>query len=413
MRGIFVTLLLILLLSASCSTKAIQAKDASQVAEPKIEVTASSEQSAPLDEANDLSLAPEAKVNLVDFSTLGPSNVTAFEHGNSAFELSDILPMLSEINGYHQKWEFYNYTRPYQIRLRFEISSLAFSTNEGKVAGYINRYEGEELVEEIKISEKLRPGEWKANKERLELQFGEDYSLRYENNRFYLKGKTEDIAFELELAMNFWKPGSGAVYFGNSTEKYYKYSILCNHYPIIRGKVQHHSQSYELSGHTYANHFATNIPVYEMAAELQDYRKVQDGLIVEYRYFVPAKQFEQRPFGFAFVAFEGDTVFESTQLERRILETWLDDDHYGYTVPIRQIISANQGDANFEFKVLQAIPEPNDPYKGLPTFQRNIATRVAKPMSYSISSDFELKLHKDAMRARIPLRGTFSVTLFE
>lgn len=348
----------------------------------------------------------------VDFSTLNQSSISAYNHGSLQFELSDITPMLSPGSGYHEKWEFFAYTKPYEIRIKFEISSMAFTKNEGKVAGYIKKYDGDTLVNTHNINEKFGAGVWSADSQSLNLVFG-DFSLQYKNDRYYLHGTYEGASFDLEIEPHIWKPGTGVVYFGNSTEKYFKYAILSYYKPIIRGQVSENGQTTALTGYAYANHYATNLPIYDMFTELQDYRKITPELVVEYRYYVPTAQYDPKPFGFAFIAYDGVPLFASTQLQRTILETWIDDEHYGYTVPMRQMLQATDDAGTFSMQNLNATVNPSDPYKDLSTFQRNIASRVAKPMSYSVASDFEINLVRDSMRARIPLNGTFAITLFE
>ncbi|MBQ1924501.1 MAG: hypothetical protein II180_00115, partial [Proteobacteria bacterium] len=96
----------------------------------------------------------DASPEVVDLSSLGEKQVAAYTIGSEAMHLSDILPALSSNTGYDQKWEFFIYSKPYSARIKFEISNIAFSKNEGKIRGYIKEVDDDgNTVKEYKISE--------------------------------------------------------------------------------------------------------------------------------------------------------------------------------------------------------------------------------------------------------------------
>ena len=147
-----------------------------------------------------------------------------------------------------------------------------------------------------------------------------------------------------------------------------------------------------------------------MFNELADFRYRTEDLLVEFRYYVPSQKYDATPFGFMFVAFEGTPVLSATTLDRNMLEQWLDDAHYGYEIDARQEIIGHEGSNQASFKVLTANPIPKDPYANLPAFQRNVASRFAQPIEYSIKADWELDLDVDGYQALIPGRGSYTIT---
>lgn len=357
-----------------------------------------------VDAESDVQEAPQ-----IDLSKLPEDAVTAYTQGSMAFTMSDILPILSSSSGYSQKWEFYFYTRPYEVRLKFEISNFAFSKNEGKVKGHVKKYDGATMVSESKISKTLKNGEWSATKDVLSLTFG-DYKLTWEGDHFRIKGVFDEGDFDFEVPPNFWKPGTGNVYFGNSKENVFKYSVLTYHKPVTRGIVTVNGKAAAVEGQAYGNHYATTVAVYDMFDEVADSRKRTDDLLVEFRYYVPSAKYNAPPFGFMFVGFEGEPVFGTTEIERTSLETWLDEANYGYEISSRQRIDGRNGDDTASLIMKTANPEPSDPYADLPAFQRNIASRFSKPIEYSIPIDWELDLDVDGIKATIPLSGSYSLT---
>ena len=83
--------------------------------------------------------APSAKstshaptYHAIDMKSMNAASVNVYNGGYDDFVIEDITPILSDASSYSQKWEFYIYTRPYQTRIKFEISNFAFSKNEGK-----------------------------------------------------------------------------------------------------------------------------------------------------------------------------------------------------------------------------------------------------------------------------------------
>ena len=345
----------------------------------------------------------------VDLSALPETAVTPYTQGSSVFSIKDILPILSNSGGYTQKWEFYIYTRPYEVRLKYEFSNFAFSRNEGKVRGYVKRYEGDVEAETFEISENFKKGVWQATSDKLDLKFG-DYALSYADGHFSVSGKFERGTFAYQIPAKGWKPGTGDVYFGNAPDKIFKYDVLTYHEPVTQGVVVADGQSIEVQGKAYGNHYATTLNVYDMFDEVADFRKLSDDLLVEFRYYVPSAKYEAKPFGFLFVAFEGVPVLSATHLDRIPLETWLDDAHYGYEIDMRQEIVGQDGDNLGRFRMLTAVPEAVDYYADLPAFQRNIASRFAKPIEYRIDMDWELDLSVDGYTAKIPAHGLYTVT---
>lgn len=350
-----------------------------------------------------------AAVVPVDLSGMTEKSVTPYVQGSSAFTLADILPLMSDSSGYTQKWEFYVYTKPYEARIKFEISNFAFSKNEGKIKGYVRKYDGETQVEEYPISESYGSGSWKASKGALDLEFG-DYRLSWKDGLFHLKGSFEHGSFEYDIPANPWKPGTGDVYFGNSKDNVFKYSILTYHKLVVRGHFVVDGEDVEVSGQAYANHYAATVPVYDMFDEVSDFRMRSDELLVEFRYYVPSSKYDSKQFGFMFAAFEGQPLVGSTELIRTTLDKWLDDQNYGYEIDSRQRIEAREGGNKAVFEMLSAEPRPSDPYADLSTFKRNVAMRFAKPIEYSIPIDWILHLDVDGYQAKIPYSNTYTIT---
>lgn len=349
-------------------------------------------------------LAPQ-----IDISALSPTAITPYTQGTPNFTIKDFAPLLADSGGYVQKWEFYIYTLPYEVRLKYEISNFAFSRNEGKIRGYVKRIQDGQEVEKYDISETFKKGNWLAGAEGLDLTFG-DYALKYEDGQFYVSGNFERGSFAYEIPANPWKPGSGDVYFGNTENNIFKYSILTYHEPVTKGVVNVDGSEIEVSGQAYANHYATTLNVYDMFNELADFRYRTDDLLIEFRYYVPSHKYDATPFGFMFVAFEGTPILSATTLERNMLEQWLDDAHYGYEIDARQEILGCDDSNQASFKVLTANPIAKDPYANLPAFQRNVASRFAQPIEYSIKADWELDLNVDGYQALIPGRSSYTIT---
>ena len=179
---------------------------------------------------------------------------------------------------------------------------------------------------------------------------------------------------------------------------------------MARGVVTVDGKANEVHGSAYGNHYLATIPVYDMFDELADCRKITDDVHLEFRYFVPSEKYDGEPFGFMFVASDGVPLISSTDLERTSVEKWVDDDNYGYEIDARQQIVAKDDGNKATLEMLTAKPEPKDPYADLPAFQKNIASRFAKPIEYKIQTQQLLHLDVDGFRAKIPLSMSYSMT---
>ena len=344
----------------------------------------------------------------VDLSKLPENAITAYTMGSQQDVLADISPILSNSSGYSEKWEFFLYGDVYTLRLKFEISNFAFSKNEGKVKGFLKKTVNGEPTE-FPISKTYKNGEWTSKTDALDLVFG-DYKLSYDGENFHLSGVYEKGTFSYVIPANLWKPGTGNVYFGNSENNVFKYNILTYH-KEAQATITDDGNRIDIKAQTYGNHYATTLAVYDMFDEFGDFRKREEDIHVEFRYYIPSAKYEAKPFGFMFAAYHGTPVFWSTDIETIPLETWLDDEHYGYEINARQRITAKDNDGNTAtLEMLTANPTPSDPYADLPAFQRNIASRFAKPIEYNIKFNWELWLNVDGFKAKIPQSGAYSLT---
>ena len=372
---------------------------------PESPASAHETQQSPLTAATPV----QTRTSQIDIAALPDTAITPYTQGTEDFTFADIQPLLADANGYSQKWEFMLYTHPYAARVKFEISSLAFSKNEGKVRGYVTHYAPDGTETEYRIAEVYKNGTYTVDKDRLSMQFG-PYALTLSGDTFHLAGTFEKGTFEYDIPLHPWKPGTGNVYFGNDPSKIFKYNVLTYHQPVTRGTFHIDGNDIPVTGQAYGNHYATAMPVDDMFDEVADFRSRTDDLLVEFRYYVPSQKYDAQPFGFLFAAYQGVPVFESTAITRTTLETWLDDGNYNYEIDARQRIDAASGTNTATFEMLTASPSGKDYYDGLPAFQRNIAMRFAKPIEYNISIDWTLDLHVDGYDAHIPSAGRYSLT---
>ena len=399
MRDLTVRTSILLLIAALCGCQ--HASDTETPAKAASEMRV---QTASIEAA-----APAEKQPQIDLSTLPDSAITPYTIGSEDYVRTDLMPLFSDTNGYSQKWEFILFTRPYGGRVKFEINNLAFSKFEGKVRGYVTRYDPDGTSTEYSISEVFKNGTYTLDKDRLALHFGK-YSLVLSGTTFHLQGVFEQGDFEYDIPLHPWKPGTGDVYFGNDPKKVFKYSVLTYHQPVTRGVFRVGGEAIPVTGQAYGNHSATALPVYDMFDEVADFRHRTDDLLVEFRYYVPSNKFDAPPFGFLFAAYQGEPVFESTLITRTTLDTWLDDANYNYEIDARQRIEAVSGTNRATLEMLTAAPTSKDFYDGLPAFQRNIAMRFAKPIEYNIMIDWTLDLSVDGFQAHIPSSGKYCLT---
>ena len=103
---------------------------------------------------------PAGPVGIEALGSKRATDVTAYTIGSEEMTVNDLLPLKSGSSGYSQKWEFYLYTSPCSARLKFEISNFAFSKNEGKVKGYVQCYDGDQLTGDYRISQSFKSGSW-------------------------------------------------------------------------------------------------------------------------------------------------------------------------------------------------------------------------------------------------------------
>lgn len=362
-------------------------------------------------QAPEASLADDSLVEFpqVDIEALPANAITAFTQGSSKIEEADFLPILSSSSGYTQKWEFYLDTRPIELRLKFEISNFAFTKNEGKIRGHVRAYDGDKIAYEIPISENYKSDQWSADTSKLDLNFGDAYWLTYADGHFVLRGQFKGGSFSYRIPLRAWKPQTGAVYFGNALENVYKYAIL-SYQQRVNGSITKDGVTTEVSGNAYANHYALTREIHNVFDEVADFRQMVGDLFVEYRYYVPSATYEPKEFGYLFVAYKGRPLISSGKIERNSLERWIDDGNYGYEIDARQEILITEGQNKARFAFTSARVEAKDSYADLSSFQRNVASRFAKPIEYSIRGNWELQLDVEGINLRIPSAGLVTIT---
>lgn len=365
-------------------------------------------------ETSDVDAPQHEACRPLDASAMTPKSVDVYNSGCDAFVLDDILPLLSDASFYNQKWEFYIYSRPYETRIKFEISNFAFSKNEGKLKGYVKKFDGDKETANYPIEKTLKNGQWSASQDGLRLDFG-DYALTFENNAFRVTGVFDEGngSFDYIVPVHAWKPGTGNVFFGNSEENVFKYSILTYQMPIGKSEIRHNGETVPVAGLAYGNHYAATVAVYDMFDEVADSRIHSDGIFVEFRYYVPSAKYDAQPFGFLIAAFRGTPLVAAKEIKRTSLETWVDDKFYGYQIDSRQLIEARDADNpqnTATLRMTRAVPTPIDSYAALPAFQRNIAKRFAKPIEYSIPIEYELTVEADGYKAKIPISSKNTIT---
>lgn len=408
-------LFLVLWLAALSGCKSVPSSAASPSASPAEDTPPSPASSAVPELSTNQVLASSAHFDptplSVDLSRLGERSVSPYNIGTKRFLLADILPTVTESSGYDQKWEFYIYSKPYEVRIKYELSNFAFSKNEGKIKGYVLEYDDNGNPKETyTFSKSCKMNPWSSLKDGLNIRFCGDYSLQLDRGHFILHGAFEKGTFDYAIEPNLWKPGTGSVYFGNNVDNAFKHSVIAYHKPIVYGSVTIDDVVIPVEGHAYANHYNTNVAVYDMFDELADFRKYDDHLLVDFRYFVPSGKYDGEPFGYMFVAYDGVPVISGTNLERMTTDTWLDDANYGYEIASRQTLRVTEDGNKASFEMLTAKPKPSDPYADLPPFQKSVASRFAKPIEYSIAIDWKLHLDIDGYRATIPMSNTYTIT---
>ena len=338
------------------------------------------------------------------------SSVIAYRSGYDGMTVRDLAARLSSGGGYNEKWELFLYSRPYQVRLRFEISNFAFSENEGRVRGKIVRYEGDEQVEEIGINEVFKAGSWSASRRSLDVKMGSFRLYLNEEGEYVLEGKQDDVSFRLITEARSWKPGTGDVIFGKDGG-YLSYQVMTID-GAVRGAFERGGVSVPVTGTGYGNHYATNVAVQEMADEFYDSRlSTEDGVFIEYRYYRASSKYGNVPFGFFVVAYQGEVIFSTTDLRFEGTSEWLDDAHYGYVINNGIRI---RGSAGNDFFVFEALPstdiEAKDVYSNLSRLQRAVAERFAKPVDYNVTGSWRLDLHIDGMDATVHGSKSYSIT---
>ena len=399
--GILLVLSCILL--SGCQSKGSSQPDVPQSAAEAASPTALTNVQA--ETAPDPTPAANPGLDVSLISSQSERAIAAFTHGSYDVYESDFMPISSDSSGFSQKWEFYLYTKPYQTRVKFEVSSVAFTKNEGKVRGYVKNTE---TGEKYNISQTLKSGHWSAGKSPFALDFG-DYHLRYDSGMFHLEGSFEKGTFEYDIPAHFWKPGTGDVYFGNRTKDIFRYMLLSYHQDVARGVV-HIGEDVPVTGRAYANHYVMTKAVYDVFDEVSDFRRLTDDYIVEFRYYVPNEKYDAPSFGFLLVAYDGTPVLSTTDFERTPEEQWLDEDNYGYVIDARQLMVGREGNNTARLVMHNVHPVPSDPYADLSTFERNVAMRFAKPIEYTIGVDWELQLSVDGMEALVPFHENYSLT---
>ena len=361
--------------------------------------------------ASKIDLATSAQTPLV----LTPSSVTAYLLGpQGELQTDDLRPMMSEGEGYYEKWEMRVYSRPYEMRVNFEVASLGFGDYKGRVKGQVKKVvEGEE-DQVYKFDKKLSESKWSYSKEGFRVEMG-DHVLEGVPGDFHIYGEFKDqkkeIAYDFEVVGESWRPGTGVVAFGDAGDRYYRNHILSPN-AMGSGTVTIDGDEVHSEGRCYGVHLGTNVGVHEMATRSYHFRRNDGDFYVEWRSFATVDQYNRQPFGFVVVSYKGVVLFESFDLTLSPHDFYTDPDNYGYAAAKGMTITAQNGDDRFVLTLNGDEVETSNPLAKLPALERSIAENFSKPTEFKVIGPWRLDLDVDGMTATVENQGSYSVTVY-
>lgn len=377
---------------------------------------------------------------------LTDASVQAFTRGQTGFpSLDDILPMMSDGEGYTEKWEFRSLEGEWRMRFKFQVANLGFGDYKGLLSGYVMRYdaEGKEVLERYTFRQKFSEGDWDFEDDRLEIRMGEQWKLWGQPGEFFVEGiatevipKNEDeedddetadeeeesveeddrepevLRFRYAITGEPWKPGTGLVLFGADNELYYKTHILVTD-GVARGELERANgeRIQAPPGRAYGNHFATNLGGHELTERTTYFRKHEGPLYVEWRHMLPPQTYNFEAFSYIVVAYDGVVLFESTDVELAERDFWTDPDNYNYVVPQTVVVRAKNGDHEALLSLTSQEIDVRDPLAKLPSLERSVALRFAQPMDYSFKGGYRLDLKAFGQTSTVQGEGSFTTTV--
>ncbi len=349
----------------------------------------------------------------IDVAGLAPNAVTAYVLGDAdAFDAADLVPMMSSGQGYNEKWELILYSKPYETRIKFEVSNLGLTNFNGRVSGRVKlREDGEDLAV-YDFDEKFSQARWRHDRETFRIEMG-DFRIEGAPGAFRVRGvagKNKAVTFDYVVEGEPWRPGTGVVLFGNDLQTYFKTHLLIAQGRCV-GEVVVDGATVAVEGDAYGNHFATNLGAHELADQLFQFRKSDEALFVEWRHFVTPEAFAGQAFGFLVVYYDGVPLFETSAVEVTPLAYWTDPENYGYVLPHGLRLVAQEGDDRLELWLEGGEVSAKNALASLPAMQRSIAERFARPVDYNVKGRWRLLLRVEGEEAQVDGEGSYAVTI--
>ncbi|MDX9724262.1 MAG: hypothetical protein RBU37_26170 [Myxococcota bacterium] len=343
---------------------------------------------------------------------LTPNSVVVFEAGFSEdFDASELVPLMSEGEGYNEKWEFILTTTPYEARIRFEVSNLGLGDFKGKVSGRVKDRSSDDGPT-YSFSDSFGEGKWSFEKNgTFAIEMGA-WSVKGKPGQFSLRGvagSKSEVSFEYDVEGSSWRPGSGISFFGDKYAQYMKSQV-----PLFHGKakgvVSIDKKEVPVEGLGYANHLGSNLGMHEMAKEFYHFRKHDQDLYIEWRHVESTEQYRQQPIPFLVVAYQGTVLFESTEVELIPENYWTDPGNFGYTIVHGLRVEARDGENLASLRFTPGEVQVSDPLARVSKIERSIALQFTKPMDYTIKGPWRLDLEVDGMQATLRGEGSYSIT---
>ena len=264
---------------------------------------------------------------------------------------------------------------------------------------------------EHRTRETLSGSEWSMTTGReLDLQMGR-HRLTGTPRQFTVIAENDDIRIELVFKPTTpaWRPGQGRAFFGGK-KRFIDMTLLAPR-ARVTGTIRIGEETAEVKGSGYALHSYSNLAPHDVARRMIGFRTERGKLALYLKDIQPAARWEGDPLRWLYVGRKRDVLVEATSYELEASEFKTDTAHPNqYRIPRVLRITGREGDAEITITITAKKQRSRDDrLASLPTVQRAVASRFAKPVAYSYHATYEVQLKRGEEVETFTGRGIYEL----
>ncbi|HQG49591.1 MAG TPA: hypothetical protein PK373_10925 [Sedimentisphaerales bacterium] len=342
--------------------------------------------------------------------------LTPFQPGSSEVTIQDVLPHFdapeSRGNEFYSEWWSFVFTMDdgYWAYVQFLVSNLGSGDGNVTVRAQLRLPDDQEFSEKTELNAE----QWSWARDRFEITFG-DNSLAGPLDALVIKVK--NASFEAEYRLKNlvppWKPGTGRAQYGASPSRYFQFTVMA---PIAQMegtvRVAGEDKARTVKGIVHADHSLTTIGMQEQAKRNMRFRSINPKSTLLITDIEPPSIYGTERIQYAVLWADGKKVFETTRLDIKYGNDYVDPKKAGYACPRLIEIGAKDGDQTARIVLkMDKLTGREDFLETANAATRFVVSKFAKPMMYDFDGRFAAEIKSGGKATRYGEKGRYYYTI--